>query len=405
MSSEFLLSIPLKTSCEVVLLEALKVPFKEASYSVKDAALIASMEEFQKFRNQVVNKSLPKNAASLELLYRYHDQLVSLGARLPNMAHKPPNITIYWDDACDKGGLFGGKANITTSSFELERLCIIFNIAALQTTLAAESRAADTDEELKNAAKFYQSAASIMNFLSECKNPVLEGVTLTQDLKPEVLSALSALMLAQAQEVFIDKAIKDKMKETIIAKLCVQAEDMFSDAASKLSKDTIKHLWDRAWLNNVAAKKLGYVALSHYFQSTVCASKKQYGEQLARLDLFLRGVKKAQEKMGSSTYLAVHVADAELKYKDAKKDNDFIYNEVIPKEDDLAPIDKVGSARLSKLGTVPEAFSSHFVDIFINAVQKGGSHGGDGPTLKSIINTAAGSLGQYLVNMASKDKK
>lgn len=71
MSSEFLLSIPLKTSCEVVLLEALKVPFKEASYSVKDAALIASMEEFQKFRNQVVNKSLPKNAASLELLYRW----------------------------------------------------------------------------------------------------------------------------------------------------------------------------------------------------------------------------------------------------------------------------------------------------------------------------------------------
>lgn len=67
--------------------------------------------------------------------------------------------------------------------------------------------------------------------------------------------------------------------------------------------------------------------------------------------------------MGSSTYLAVHVADAELKYKDAKKDNDFIYNEVIPKEDDLAPIDKVGSARLSKLGTVPEAFSSHFVDM------------------------------------------
>lgn len=44
---------------------------------------------------------------------RYHDQLVSLGARLPNMAHKPPNITIYWDDACDKGGLFGGKANIS----------------------------------------------------------------------------------------------------------------------------------------------------------------------------------------------------------------------------------------------------------------------------------------------------
>jgi programmed cell death 6-interacting protein len=87
--------------------------------------------------------------------------------------------------------------------------------------------------------------------LAETKNPVLEGVTLTSDLKPETLAALSSLMLAQAQEVFVDKAIKDKMKDSIIAKLCVQTEDMFNDASTMLSKDTLKHIWDRAWLSNV----------------------------------------------------------------------------------------------------------------------------------------------------------
>jgi programmed cell death 6-interacting protein len=88
-----------------------------------------------------------------------------------------------------------------------------------------------------------------MAFLSKCK---VEGVSLTSDLQPEVVEALSSLMLAQAQEVFIDKAVKDKMKDTIIAKLCVQAEDMFADAAQKLNKDTIKHLWERQWINNVS---------------------------------------------------------------------------------------------------------------------------------------------------------
>jgi programmed cell death 6-interacting protein len=49
-------------------------------------------------------------------------------------------------------------------------------------------------------------------------------------LNPETLNALAALMLAQAQEIFVTKAIQDKMKDAIVAKLCVQADEMFADA-------------------------------------------------------------------------------------------------------------------------------------------------------------------------------
>jgi len=37
-----------------------------------------------------------------------------------------------------------------------EQMCVQFNIAALQSQLAAERRVVDTDEELKTAAKWFQ---------------------------------------------------------------------------------------------------------------------------------------------------------------------------------------------------------------------------------------------------------
>lgn len=70
----------------------------------------------------------------------------------------------------------------------------------------------------------------------------------TPDLSADVVSALSALMLAQAQEIFVTKAVQDKMKDAIVAKLCVQAEDMFADALRQMQRDTVKHLWDKEWL-------------------------------------------------------------------------------------------------------------------------------------------------------------
>ena len=52
-------------------------------------------------------------------------------------------------------GLF--TFNITALPFlGYEKLCVLFNIAALQTQLAVEGTIVDTDEERKNAMKYYQ---------------------------------------------------------------------------------------------------------------------------------------------------------------------------------------------------------------------------------------------------------
>jgi len=95
-----------------------------------------------------------------------------------------------------------------------------------------------------------QSASGFFAHLSNLVTCLPEDA-LTGDLHPNTLTALSALMLAQAQEMFVQKAIKGKMKDTIVAKLCVQAEDMFSDALLKMTKENVKFIFDRTWLTNV----------------------------------------------------------------------------------------------------------------------------------------------------------
>lgn len=67
----------------------------------------------------------------------------------------------------------------------------------------------ETDEGRKLAAKLLQQSAGIFSHL---KTSVVSTIQQdpTPDLKPETLGALSALMLAQAQEIFVQKAIQGK---------------------------------------------------------------------------------------------------------------------------------------------------------------------------------------------------
>lgn len=76
----------------------------------------------------------------------------------------------------------------------------------------------------------------------------------TPDLNPETLTALSNLMLAQAQEIFVTKTVQDRMKDATIAKVCAQCEDMYAETLRTLQRDTVKHLWEKEWIPIVRRK-------------------------------------------------------------------------------------------------------------------------------------------------------
>lgn len=94
---------------------------------------------------------------------------------------------------------------LTVSSLAYERVCILFNIGALQSVIA-ERQDVESDEGLKTAAKCLQLAAGIFK---ELKQTVVSAIHQepTPDLNSETLCVLEALMLAQAQEIITRKAI------------------------------------------------------------------------------------------------------------------------------------------------------------------------------------------------------
>lgn len=92
---------------------------------------------------------------------------------------------------------------VAISSIPYERMCSLFNLAALQSQVAAV-QSQENDEGLKLAFKLLQSATSIFSYLKANVMGALQQEP-TPDMHPETLYALSLVMQAQGQEIFVLK--------------------------------------------------------------------------------------------------------------------------------------------------------------------------------------------------------
>ena len=234
-------------------------------------------------------------------------------------------------------------------------MCCLFNLAAFQSQVAA-TQSQESDEGLKLSAKLLQSAAGIFAYLKANVMGALQQEP-TPDLNPETLGALSSLMLAEAQEIFVVKAINDKMKEAVTAKLAAQCEDFYGEAVKQMKSGPTASVWDKDWPAKVAAKQSGYRALAQYFQSRVCNAKKAVGEEIARLQDAIEHFKAAQQKSGDSTVHQEYLAKAQKALAEAQKDNDFIYHERVPEARNL---EAIGKAPLAKVSPIPERLCSNY---------------------------------------------
>lgn len=244
------------------------------------------------------------------------------------------------------------------SSIAYEKVCVLFNTAALQSSVAA-AQSFDSDDGLKAAAKLFQQAAGILSHLKSAA-PAL-GQELTPDLSPDALHVLSILMLAQAQEIFIVKAIKDNMKDLIVAKLASQGEEMYSEVLKAMQKEALKALWDKDWIPIVAGKQAGMHGLTMLYQSRVFSSAKKFGEAIATLKKSVELFNSAQSRSGRPSLYNEYSRKATLALAEAVKENDFIYHCMIPNVDTL---ETSGKFQMAKSLPIASPMSANFKDLF-----------------------------------------
>lgn len=292
--------------------------------------------------------------------YSYYDQLCALETKIPVQELQVP---FKYKDAFDKGTIFGGRMSLTISSLAYEKVCLLFNIAALQSAVAG-NQGFDSDDGLKSAAKLFQQSAGIFAHLKAAA-PAAIPQEPTPDMNPDCLQVLSSLMVAQAQEVFIMKAIRDNVKELLVAKLCCQCEEMYADVLKLMQKESLRTLWDKEWITTVAGKQAGLHGLTYLYQSLVNRANKQVGQEISRLQKAVELFNAAKSRSGKPTLFDEYANKAQRHLTEAKKDNDFIYNEQIP---DINTLEGPGKMPLAKAQPLVSPLNKDFKDIFANLV-------------------------------------
>ncbi|XP_061390157.1 programmed cell death 6-interacting protein [Musca vetustissima] len=354
-----LLGVPLKKPAEVDIEKPLnnliQSTYSGASAEAKESYK-AAVQQFARQRNSAIWKFFEKYESSLEIVYAYYDQISALETKIPV---NELQIPFKWKDAFDKGTIFGGRISLTHTSLSYEKVCVLFNIAALQSHVAA-MQPMDSDEGLKLAIKLFQQSAGIFQYLKGAV-PAAVPSEPTPDLNQDTLTVLQALMVSQAQEVFVMKAIKENMKENIIAKLCCQCEEFYADVLRAMQKESVRNLWEKEWIPTIAGKQAGFHALTQLYQSLSCRAAKKIGEEISRLRNAVDLFKAAQTRSGNPTYLDEYFNKAKRNLAESVKDNDLIYNEMIP---DVTTLQPTGKAQLAKPLPIASPMAKDFDDVF-----------------------------------------
>jgi hypothetical protein len=148
-----------------------------------------------------------------------------------------------------------------TSQYSLayEKASIIFNISAVLSCHAAhQTRSEDTG--LKTAYHSFQASAGMFTYINE--NFLHAPST---DLSRDTVKTLIQIMLAQGQEVFLEKQIADGKKVGLLAKLASQAGYLYSQAVEGTQENVNKAIFEKVWLLVVQVSSPRNLLLSAFF--------------------------------------------------------------------------------------------------------------------------------------------
>ena len=306
---------------------------------------VQDMEAIDKLRAEAVN-SLEAHVSGIKKLTAYAAQLVWIGGKFPIDI----GVDFTWYPALG----FNTQRSVSENNLRFELANVLFNLAALYSQLAV-SLNRTTSDGLKSACNYFCQAAGVINHIKESVIPDMRG-TPPEDMDTMTLESIQQLLLAQGQECFWSKAVKDGMSDGIIAKLAAKVSDFYDQAAEFGTKSDII---STEWIHHMTAKHHHFAAAAQYRASRECLEKQNYGEEVARLRDSLVCVNEALKEshwinrmvLGDLNGLKARVSED---LKRAEKDNDVIYLMSVPPKSELKTLGRAGMAT----ARVPEEVSN-----------------------------------------------
>lgn len=285
------------------------------------------------------------HSSNVDSFLKYHAQLVFILAKLPSDI----NLEISYVHPFSASG----SIPLTLRSLAFERASVLFNLAALYSRLAtAEDRS--SQDGLKRATTYYQSAAGTLSYLSSSALPKLRFPADTEeiptDLTEPFVRSLENLMLAQAQECAWQRAVADLYKNGLIAKLAAGVASLYTSSleAIRSAPSTISSSLPSTWVTHLETKQRHFRAAAQYRKSIDELEANRYGDELRRLMDAEEEAKKGYSLAKRSSVAPAVIQDIksllDVLQKNlgrAQRDNDLIYHCNIPASTAIDPIQEV----------------------------------------------------------------
>ncbi|XP_014663777.1 PREDICTED: rhophilin-1-like [Priapulus caudatus] len=207
-----------------------------------------------------------KNSHGIGLLFEYYNLLYFIEQRFYS-DELGLRLLFNWYDS-----LTGAPASQKSLAFE--KGCLMFNIAAIYSQIAAKQNLCCT-EGLEAAVDNFQRAAGALKYLRENFS-----FAPSSDMKADTLDMLIPIMLAQANECCFLKQtlgieqVLDFHLLVAIAREAAMVSNKFSAIHRSTAESTVKDLVPPSWMMMANVKAEYYRALSHLYMAKAILSYK-----------------------------------------------------------------------------------------------------------------------------------
>ncbi|KJH44121.1 BRO1-like domain protein [Dictyocaulus viviparus] len=290
---------------------------------------------------EIINmkQSISKSYTDVEtacILKRYYAQLLMMKNRFPMEEGDSIKVLYSWyDRAMD----IAHSATYDDIGFELAS--VMYNIGAVHASIAVnESR--EDENSIKNAFMHFQYAAWPLQHLRDNMNASKYA---SIDFDKELLTFFINVLLGQAQECLLEKSLIDHRSNIVVTKLAVHLRDRYQECLRHLENsnlcDYVSSKKFKLWSRTCAIKSEMYGSIAMVHMGCHADEEKRMGARYGYYKIaeeHLTSIIKLAEKedrdaMKSSIAFLSDVVVTKL--NNAKKENEFIFHDRIPNNQEL----------------------------------------------------------------------